>query len=590
MDLLSATHRPAPSLRRLLFSIVALVSAAVWACVPAGGGSAPEGPAPRDTLDAEARAARTRELVDSVVTEVRGLAARGDTAAALETLLRGTLEPVPATPEALDLSRTLAGELPGDDLARILQGVPLGTPLAAPVQVAYARLLNVAGDGEGARRYARAALESGASGVDSEIARAIVDGRPLPGLPVARIGALLPLSGSPGLQRFAAEVRDGIEAAVHASPLGEGGVELSVLDTGGDPAAAANLLRTMEDGGTLGVLGPLEGATLDAALGGRRRPLSMVSPTVWDVPEGQGAVYSLGSDDRRGPEALAEWALSAGIRRVAVLSPVRGPGSGEAGVFRERFEAGGGSVLRVLGYEPGTTFFGEQMNAIRGLEPQGLVLPIPAEDVQAIAGQAAYFALDTLGVQLMGTGGWTDEAVLAELSERYLEGVVVATPIRPDSSSEGYRRFVEAYESRFQRTLVDPAIPALGYDAAALLLRSLESGARDPESVTRALREVRGLQGATGILSIEDGRVVRDHEVVCFDGRRRLPLAAGERPVQVFRPFGADEADEETGELPEGPGHPDGFVCPQLAPDTVTTQDPLSAAPDTGLVRRRFPT
>jgi ABC-type branched-subunit amino acid transport system substrate-binding protein len=305
---------------------------------------------------------------------------------------------------------------------------------------------------------------------------------------------------------------------------------------------------------------------------------------VWELPDGASGVYSLASDDIRGPTVLAEWALSAGITQVVLLAPAWGPASGEVGVFREAFEGGGGSVLRVLDYEPGAAFFGEQMEVIRGLRPQGLVLPIPAEDVQAIAGQAAYFALDTLGVQLLGTGGWADDQVVQEVSERYLEGVVAAAPIRPDDDGAGYRRFVEAYESHFQRTLVEPALPALGYDAAILLLETMEMGARTPEEVQRALGEIRNLDGATGILAVENGRVVRQHEVVCFAGRRALPLARGERPVQIFRPYTPDEANPETGELPEGPGHPAGFACPQIAADSLEVAPGMP--PDTGAVRR----
>jgi branched-chain amino acid transport system substrate-binding protein len=550
----------------------------VWGCLPSGP-SGPLPPAePADVRDPEID--RDTALPDSgaILAEVREIARSGDEARALTTLLLADPERIPATPDTRALARSLTRTLSGDALARVLQAVPPGAPLAVPAQLAYARVLNLAGRPDESRAFAEAALDAGAQGQELEVARALLEGRPLPGGGRARLGALLPLSGSPGLQRFAREVRAGIETAVTASGLDPEDVELRVLDTGGDPSAAANLLRTLEGEGVMGVVGPLESPSLAAAVEGRHGVLPLISPTVWEVPPASSRVYSLGNDDRRGPVVLAEWALSAGITQVVVLSPTRGPGSGEVGIFRERFEAGGGSILRVFTYEPGTTFFGEQMRAIRGLKPEALVLPVPPEDVQAVAGQAAYFALDTLGVQLLGTGGWTGDQVMGSVGERSLEGVAVATPVRPGPDAPGYRRFVEAYERRFRRTLVDPAVPALGYDAALLVLRALEMGARDPDAVGRALEEIRELPGATGVLSVEAGRLVRAHEMVCIAGGRLLPLAKGARPVPVYRPY---EPDPETGEVPEGPGHPDGFVCPQLAPDSLPAR-PDSAGPPPG--------
>ena len=76
----------------------------------------------------------------------------------------------------------------------------------------------------------------------------------------------------------------------------------------------------------------------------------------------------------------------------------------------------------------GYTFFRDAMRAVQGLRPEALVLPIPRDDVQAIASQAAFYALDTLGVQLMGTAAWGDAAVRGSVSNRYTEGVVMATP------------------------------------------------------------------------------------------------------------------------------------------------------------------
>jgi ABC-type branched-subunit amino acid transport system substrate-binding protein len=449
-----------------------------------------------------------------------------------------------------------------EQLEAVLESVPIGQPLLAPVQVAYARSLRLANRDDEARRFARAALSAGARGTDAAEAQAILEGRPLPAEGVIELAALLPLSGSPALQRVARELAEGIEAAIEASSLDAESVRLTVLDDGGDAELAAGLLRSLSGGGTLAVIGPLDGAALGEAARARSGTLPLVSPTAWQLPEGEADVFSLAADDREGARALAEWAMGADLSQVVVLHPAQGPGSFEARFFEDHFLALGGSVLRSLAYDPGAAFFREQMETIRGLRPQALVLTTPPEDVQALASQAAFFALDTLQIQLVATGGWADPTVLAEVDPRYLDGVVVAAPVEAPAD-EGRDRFVEAYEARFQRTLTRPDVAALGYDAASIVLQAVEAGARTPQAVAAALRGVQGLPGATGVFSVREGSVTRTHELVCLAAGRRLDLGPGERPVPIYRPY---EPDPETGIVPEGPGHPAGFICPSLAP------------------------
>lgn len=456
-------------------------------------------------------------------------------------------------------------------LEAVLESVPIGQPLLAPVQVAYARVLRLANRDDEARRFARAALAAGARDADVADAQAILEGRPLPAEGVIELAALLPLSGSPAMQRVARELAEGIEAAIEASSLEAASVRLSVLDDGGDAELAAGLLRSLAGGGTLAVIGPLDGLALGEAARARSGALPLVSPTAWQLPEGESDVFSLAADDRDGAEALANWAIEAGLTQVVVMHPGQGPGSLEARYFEQRFLALGGSVLRSLTYDPGATFFREQMETIRGLRPEALVLTTPPEDVQALASQAAFFALDTLQIQLAATGGWADPGVIADVDPRVLDGVVVAAPIEAPSD-EGRGRFVSAYEARFQRTLTRPDVAALGYDAASIVLQTIEAGARTPEAVAMALRGVQGLPGATGVFSVVEGSVSRTHEVVCLAAGRRLPMAPGERPVEIYRPYAPDP---ETGIVPEGPGHPAGFICPSLAPSDTTSQPPL---------------
>ena len=61
------------------------------------------------------------------------------------------------------------------------------------------------------------------------------------------------------------------------------------------------------------------------------------------------------------------------------------------------------------------------------------------------------------------------------------------------------------------------ALPIFGYDTALLLLEALRESPRTSAQVRRALEALRDIEGATGVFSVVDGRVIRRTEVVYID-------------------------------------------------------------------------
>jgi ABC-type branched-subunit amino acid transport system substrate-binding protein len=110
-----------------------------------------------------------------------------------------------------------------------------------------------------------------------------------------------------------------------------------------------------------------------------------------------------------------------------------------------------------------------------------------------------------------------------------LEGVVVASPLPIGSADTGWSEFVDLYQTTYRRTL-DNAYPALGYDAAKLILRELSRGLNRPEDLANALEQVRDYRGATGILSIENGRISRRPFLIRIRSGRPEPLPFGGSP------------------------------------------------------------
>jgi branched-chain amino acid transport system substrate-binding protein len=322
------------------------------------------------------------------------------------------------------------------------------------------------------------------------------------------LGVILPRTGAEDLTIYADYVREGIELAVERF-RGEGGrwVELAVRDDSGGVAGAARATLDLESTGVHAIVGPLLGDAFAAIASSRTDTvLPILSPTASDLPSRSANAYSLNAIDRRGAEALAEWAVRRGSTALAMLYPRDPAYAALASAFRAEAERIGARIVADIAYAPATTTFQADINTLRAARPAAVFVPAPERQIRQLAPQLRYYGLTN--VTVLGNEAWVSAEVLRTVAAGTLEGVVVATPMPPDSSLTGWADFVREYEARFRRTLDNP-YPALGYDAASLALEGIRRAGGRREEVAVALRGIRDFRGATGLLSIENGRITR---------------------------------------------------------------------------------
>jgi branched-chain amino acid transport system substrate-binding protein len=468
--------------------------------------------------------------------------------------------------EALDRVQSQAEELTERELIELIASEE---GLVPPVLAELAFRQFRRGLEDGARVYATRALESGATGRAQLLAEGVMAGDLSEFVVIPRIGVILPTSGSPRLRQFANGIQEGIAVAFEMFGQAEGNrtaTELVMQDSGGDIVGARIAFSALEASGVFGVIGPLQDGALSEVASRVQGPLAVISPTSPIVPEGSEGVYSLSSADPGAALALARYAISSRLYTAVVVYPESTDGRYEARAFSEAFQSLGGLILGEVSYPTGTTFFRDQLRQAEALLPDVLVLPLPARDVELLAPQVTFFGLDSLEIRVLGTGGWSEEAMLSRVDTRHTNGVVTASPLPVEGEWEGYRRFVDAYESYYQRTLPD-LVPALGYDAAGFLLEGIRRGATTPGELLETLESMPGFSGATGRLFVDDGRVVRDHFVGCLQDRRVLSLPEGARADPILTP---PLPDPETDSIPEGAlDRIVGFRCPTTFPSVV---------------------
>ncbi len=398
---------------------------------------------------------------------------------------------------------------------------------------------------------ARAALEHGARGPDAVLAEAVLAGELPEGYIASRevtLAAVFPLEGAPALAGFSELVLEGIEVA--AMMAGDDlDVTLEVLDDGGDPDRTAELVAELEAAGVGGVVGFLQELVLDVAADARSGELPLMSPTarVSGASSGRG-VYSLEGVDSVGLHELARHAAAQGYQRVAFIESTSPLSTEEGDLFERELRRFGIPTMGRFRYQEGVTFFEPQLRSVRDslrtaeiaalglteddtlrvetLDPVAVFVPVPPEDVELLAPQITHFGLDTLAVDVIGTTGWADTETLRRVDTRHTDGVVATAPIGAGTDSPGYQRFRDAFEEHFQRTLVSP-VPAVGYDAALLLIEAFRRGARSPDQVRAALEGLEDVEGATGVFSVIDGRVVRRTRVVRIQSGTLNPIPTG---------------------------------------------------------------
>jgi hypothetical protein len=157
--------------------------------------------------------------------------------------------------------------------------------------------------------------------------------------------------------------------------------------------------------------------------------------------------------------------------------------------------------------------------------PFALFVPAPQRDVPQIAPQVSFYGLDSAGVQVFGDDAWASSAVRRVVPARDLEGVIATSHFQPDEAfALADSAFTRAYEQRYRKTL-ENSLPAYGYDAARLLLEALPNRQLTPEALALRFHLLARISGATGVLSVRNGEVVRVPYLVQIRSRdlRRAP-------------------------------------------------------------------
>lgn len=209
------------------------------------------------------------------------------------------------------------------------------------------------------------------------------------------------------------------------------------------------------------------------------------------------------------------------INSFAVLYPNKPDESIQAGIFREEVQHRGGKIAFIRSYKAGQTDFREEIQAMipppvvsngipgqaksetkMSFEFQGLFIPDAYPAVRMIVPQLAFYGLK--GIQLLGTSGWDDPALLKTDAE-YYEGAFFVDSFCVNSFYPEAADFADRF---FVETGHDPGSrEAMAYDTIQMMMKVLENPRiQTRDQLRQGIAETRHFHGATGEISFDEKR------------------------------------------------------------------------------------
>ncbi len=279
----------------------------------------------------------------------------------------------PAEREArLKAFETAIDAAPAPDIAKLVADLDHKSPAWPPAALKLARVQLHTGDRAHAAELANEVLSSDAQGPYANGARAVLQ-RAQAGVQVKPnlVGIVLPLTGD--LKGFADQALNGI--ALTLDLQGRGNVQVEVVDTRGEPDAAADAVEQLADKGAIAILGPLGIAEgLAAATRAQQLGVPLISLSRAEGLTALGEyVFRDMPTSRAQANAVADYAQrKLNAKTFGVLQPDSSYGNEMSRDFWDALDEGGAEVRAFEHYPLRTTTFKPFVQRMVGRSPADL--------------------------------------------------------------------------------------------------------------------------------------------------------------------------------------------------------------------------
>lgn len=318
-------------------------------------------------------------------------------------------------------------------------------------------------------------------------------------------------SGSPGL--VGAVLPGGKNKAGDAVTAGLGlaagaadaaGVVAIEIRTAPDSSSAVAAVEELAKQNVVAIVGPLDGASVDAA-GGRAEGLGVPLLSLTGRPEERTSgkfVFHLRHSAEQRARVLAKRALASGLKTFAIMAPDDKYGTSVTAAFLDELSRGGGSVTSKVIYPPSTKSFVSFAGKLSG-SFDALFVPDEADKLALLAPavSASGRIPKPLGTKrasggkpivLLSTAEGLTGTFIAN-ADRHAEGAILAPGYYPDDKDPAQKVFLDRFLVAFGRA--PGPNEAYAYDAAQLAAAA-GTGGRGALASTLATSTLAGITGS----------------------------------------------------------------------------------------------
>jgi branched-chain amino acid transport system substrate-binding protein len=326
------------------------------------------------------------------------------------------------------------------------------------------------------------------------------------------IGAVLPLTGDGAL--YGQMAHKAIELGVEKINS-EGGImsrKISVIyeDDQLNPQVATQAVQKLITVDKVPVIiGPMtSNALLAVAPIAEKNKVVLISPaaTSHEITNAGDYIFRTIVSDIYDGTAMAQFAYNKlGFKNVGVFYVDEAGPKGVTQAFMEEFKRLGGTIsAEEKGVRDGTDFR-TQITKLKNVDPNAVYFAGYAKETVIFLQQAKELGLNK---QLM-THQLIDDPDVIKRAGDTADGVIFTTPkLTPEIGGDTVKQFFEKFRKKYGEDPQNFAPNA--YDAVMLVAKSMEKYGTNSEGIKKGLYEVKGYQGASGEITVdENGDVVQ---------------------------------------------------------------------------------